>query len=64
MDTIDVLIRAVNDFKGAVLIISHDQHFLSGCVREFWSISERRLKVFDNLEACKKATYKNQVAAE
>lgn len=31
---------------------------------EFWSINDRRLKVFDNLEACKKATYKNQLAAE
>jgi ATP-binding cassette subfamily F protein 3 len=64
MDTIDVLIRAVQEFKGAVLIISHDQYFLSNTVKEFWSINARRLKIYDNLESCKKATYKIQAAQE
>jgi ATPase subunit of ABC transporter with duplicated ATPase domains len=58
LQTIDVLIKAVNEFKGAVMIISHDQHFLQGCMREFWSIHDRKLKVYDNLDACKRATYK------
>ena len=46
-----------------VLIISHDQYFLQGCVSEFWSIADRKLKVFDNLEACKRATYKMQATS-
>lgn len=58
METIEQLIKAVQEFKGAVIIISHDQHFLEGTVKEFWSISDRKLKTFDTLDACKRATYK------
>jgi ATP-binding cassette subfamily F protein 3 len=61
METIDQLIGAVNAFAGAVIIISHDQHFLAGAVKEFWSINHNKLRVFDNLEQCKKATYKQIV---
>ena len=35
-----------------VLIISHDQYFLQGCVSEFWSIADRKLnKVYDAMES-------------
>jgi len=58
LETIDQLILAVQGFKGAVLIISHDQHFLQHAVKEFWSVHNKKLRIYDNLEQCKKATYK------
>lgn len=39
MDTIDVLIDAVNRFEGAVLIISHDIYFLSRTAKVYWAIA-------------------------
>jgi hypothetical protein len=34
LETIDVLIRAINEWKGCVMIVSHDQHYelLQGCL--------------------------------
>jgi len=61
-ETIDVLIAAIKEFKGAVVAISHDQYFLSQTVKEFWSISNKRLKMYESLDACKKATYKQALA--
>ncbi|CAM9363265.1 unnamed protein product, partial [Phaeothamnion confervicola] len=29
MDTIDALIEAIRNFKGGVVVVSHDQHFIS-----------------------------------
>jgi ATP-binding cassette subfamily F protein 3 len=59
LETIDVLIRAINEWKGCVMIVSHDQHFLQGCLKEFWSLHDRKLEVFDSFEACKRATYRH-----
>lgn len=58
MQTTDALIRAVNDFQGAVLIVSHDQHFLSQVCNEFWSLSEKKINVLYDFEEAKKYTYK------
>ena len=45
METIDVLIEAMNEFKGSVLAISHDQFFLSKTMKQYWAIGNSQLKI-------------------
>eukprot|EP00045_Choanoeca_perplexa_P018243 m.283562 g.283562 ORF g.283562 m.283562 type:complete len:741 (+) comp17761_c0_seq4:123-2345(+) len=60
METIDVLIEAVAAFKGAIVIVSHDQFFLSRVGKEFWSLADGRLNVYQDLDAAKKACYNSK----
>lgn len=59
-ETIDVLIEALREFKGAVVMVSHDQYFLSQVATEFWSVGQanKGVTVYHDLEEAKKATYK------
>mmetsp|Transcript_8445 Transcript_8445/g.21066 ORF Transcript_8445/g.21066 Transcript_8445/m.21066 type:complete len:1011 (+) Transcript_8445:203-3235(+) len=44
-DSLQKLASAVQNFEGAVIIVSHNQEFLSQCVNEMWTISNRHVKV-------------------
>lgn len=44
LETRDWLASFINDFQGAVLIISHDRHFLDQTVKEVWELSGKELK--------------------
>uniref|UniRef100_A0A6A7G2R9 ATPbinding cassette protein n=1 Tax=Hirondellea gigas TaxID=1518452 RepID=A0A6A7G2R9_9CRUS len=59
LDTIDGLITAIQHYEGgAVLLISHDQHFLSSVCNEFWAIgSNKVVKAFATLSDAKKFSY-------
>eukprot|EP00931_Biecheleriopsis_adriatica_P072817 TRINITY_DN47214_c0_g1_i1.p1 TRINITY_DN47214_c0_g1~~TRINITY_DN47214_c0_g1_i1.p1 ORF type:complete len:1270 (+),score=311.68 TRINITY_DN47214_c0_g1_i1:36-3845(+) len=57
METIDALIEAIKEFDGAVVMVSHDQYFLSQVATEFWAVAERKLTVFRDLASAKAATY-------
>ena len=48
-DTIDALCVAVGDFKGSVILVSHDEAFVSSVADEFWILDDeaRRLRRFD-----------------
>jgi ATPase subunit of ABC transporter with duplicated ATPase domains len=35
----------VERFEGAVIIVSHNQHFMSQCANEMWTVANRRVKV-------------------
>lgn len=40
MDAADALVEAVKDFKGGVMVVSHDQHFVSNTCSELWVVSQ------------------------
>ncbi|HLS70531.1 MAG TPA: ABC-F family ATP-binding cassette domain-containing protein [Chitinophagaceae bacterium] len=44
--SIDMLIRALNDYQGTYIIVSHDRHFLSQTARNFWHIEDYEIKSF------------------
>ena len=37
--------EALNDFEGSILMVSHNQSFLSGFCKELWILEEGRLDV-------------------
>ena len=44
-DSLESLARAVKGFDGAVVMVSHIQHFLSQCAKELWTVDHGRVKV-------------------
>lgn len=46
MDAVDALVEAVQDFKGGVLVVSHDQYFVSRTCSELWVVHEGRATRF------------------
>jgi ATP-binding cassette subfamily F protein 3 len=40
MDAADALVEAIQDFKGGVMVVSHDQHFVSNTCTELWVVTE------------------------
>jgi len=58
METIDALIEAIKNFDGAVVMVSHDQYFLSQVASEFWSVAAGKVKVFRDLASAKTSSYK------
>merc|ERR1719373_1537946 len=57
---IDVLIKAVREFTGGVLIISHDQHFLKKVGREFWAVTPKGINRFRHFDNAKKFALKTR----
>eukprot|EP00492_Amphilonche_elongata_P001739 TRINITY_DN210_c0_g1_i3.p1 TRINITY_DN210_c0_g1~~TRINITY_DN210_c0_g1_i3.p1 ORF type:complete len:310 (-),score=104.11 TRINITY_DN210_c0_g1_i3:3-932(-) len=54
IETIDSLIHAVRTFKGGVLLISHDQHFLKCAANQFWAVTADGIKIFESFELSKR----------
>merc|ERR1712151_276120 len=57
METIDALIEAIKSFQGAVIMVSHDQYFLTQVANEFWSVAAGKVSVYRDIEAAKAASY-------
>lgn len=57
METIDALIDAIKEFPGAIVVVSHDQYFLSQIAKEFWSVANGKVAVYRDLAEAKAATY-------
>ncbi len=47
IDSREALIQAINAFEGAVIIISHDRHFLEACVDRLWLVAEGTVTAYD-----------------
>lgn len=43
----DALVSALNEFNGTVILISHDQQLLAGCVDEFFLVDQGEVTRFD-----------------
>ena len=55
MDSRDALVEALNDYKGAVLLITHDMHTIELVADELWLVNKGTCKVYDgDLEDYKK----------
>lgn len=45
METLDSMSEALNEFEGAILMVSHNQSFLSGFCKELWVLDNQRITV-------------------
>lgn len=47
IDSRAALIEAINDFPGAVILVSHDRYLLEACVDRLWLVQGGQVKPFD-----------------
>ncbi len=47
VDSREALVQAINDFEGAVLIISHDRHLIATCADRLWLVEDGGVQAFD-----------------
>ncbi|CAB4280239.1 unnamed protein product [Prunus armeniaca] len=46
LDAVEALIQGLVIFQGGILMVSHDEHLISGSVDELWVVSEGRIAPF------------------
>lgn len=46
MESIDALVGAVKDYRGGLVVVSHDEHFMSNCCSELWVVGEGHVTRF------------------
>ena len=47
IDSRAALIEAINDYKGAVILVSHDRYLLDACADRLWLVADGSVKPFD-----------------
>lgn len=47
LDAVEALIQGLVLFQGGVLMVSHDEHLISGSVDQLWAVSEGRVTPFE-----------------
>lgn len=47
IDSRAALIEAINDFEGAVVMVSHDSYLIEACADQLWLVDAGTVKVFD-----------------
>jgi ATP-binding cassette, subfamily F, member 3 len=47
IDSREALIMAINDYEGAVVLISHDRHIIETCVDRLWLVKNGTVQIFD-----------------
>lgn len=58
LDAVEALIAGLNMFQGGVLMVSHDEHLISGSVDELWVVSQGKATPFHGTFAEYKKTLK------
>lgn len=47
LDAVEALIQGLVLFQGGVLMVSHDEHLISGSVEQLWAVAKGRITPFD-----------------
>ncbi|HWT31561.1 MAG TPA: ABC-F family ATP-binding cassette domain-containing protein [Propylenella sp.] len=47
IDSREALVMALNDYQGAVILISHDRHLIEACADRLWLVAEGTVTPFD-----------------
>ena len=47
IDSREALVEALNDYPGAVILISHDRHLIEACADRLWLVANGTVKPFD-----------------
>ena len=47
IDSRAALIEAINDYEGAIILVSHDRHLLEACADRLWLVEGGTVKTFD-----------------
>ncbi len=47
IDSRDALIMALNEYRGAVLVISHDRHLIDATMEQIWVAEDGKIRVLD-----------------
>jgi ATP-binding cassette, subfamily F, member 3 len=62
MEAIAALIGALQTFTGGVLVISHDQYFISLVCQEIWVVEDQTVRSFDgDIQRYKKLTLSKKI---
>jgi ATP-binding cassette subfamily F protein 3 len=55
IDSRAALIEAINDYQGAIILVSHDRHLLDSCADRLWLVEGGTVKAYDgDMDAYKK----------
>jgi ATP-binding cassette subfamily F protein 3 len=60
VDAREALARALNDYEGAVILISHDRHLIDACADRLWIVRDGTVRAYDG----DMATYRAECLAE
>ena len=47
IDSRAALIEAINEYPGAVILVSHDRHLLDACADRLWLVADGKVTTFD-----------------
>jgi ATP-binding cassette, subfamily F, member 3 len=47
VDSRQALVRTLNDYEGAVILISHDRHLMDACTDRLWIVRDGTVKTYD-----------------
>lgn len=46
MQSVNILVQALNQYEGTYVVVSHDRHFVSQVANKIWYIDENEIKVY------------------